>query len=76
MKVITKGLHFTCPNCGLEAEANTAADFSHVRCCGDDIYSIICANCGKQHEVKEEDIPKHIKKYIKKNFVGLGQYVD
>ena len=75
MTILTKGIHFTC-ECGIEAEANVARDFQHVRCCGDDIYSILCPNCGKPHEVKVEDIPEHIKKHIKKSIVGLGQYVD
>lgn len=75
MTIFSKGITFTC-ECGLEAEANIAADFTCVRCNGDDIYSIVCPNCGKQHEVPAEDVPIHVKKYIKKTFVGLGKYVD
>ena len=37
---------------------------------------VVCPNCGKQHEVPEKDVPIHVKKYIKKTFVGLGSYVD
>jgi len=75
MTIFTKGIHFTC-ECGLEAEANIATDFTCVRCNGDDIYSIVCPNCGKKYEVEEENIPQHVKKFIKKNFIGLGKYVD
>lgn len=75
MKIFNEGIPFECA-CGIKAEANVPADFTCVRCNGDDIYSIVCPNCGKQYEIPEEYVPSYLKQHIKKTFVGLGKFVD
>jgi len=63
MTILSKGIRFTC-ECGFEGEANLASDFRCVRCNGENIYSVVCPNCGKQHEVQEQDVPRHIKPIV------------
>ena len=69
-------LTFDEPTNHLDMEAITALNEGLKKFKGNDIYSIPCPNCGKQHEVLEENIPAHIRKHIKLECFGLGRYVD
>ena len=72
------GFDFVCTNkdCKLEAVAETASDVHAVKCNQSIEYFIICPNCGTKVRIKSEEIPAHIKSYIKVNARSIMTYHD
>ncbi len=64
MRIFTKGVVFTCTNCGVSGEADLPDDFEGIRCNGEVIFSIICPICHRKIEVNNQMIPDHLKKHI------------
>ena len=71
MYIFTDGIDFGCPNCKIEAVADRGSDVHAVSCNDDVEYYVVCPNCGIKIKIKPEEIPAHIKPYVKVEKHGL-----
>lgn len=65
MRIFTKGVIFSCTNCGVSGEADLPSDFECISCNGEQITSIICPICHRKIEVANQLLPEHLKKHIR-----------